>query len=143
MFYSAEKNGFYTPEIHGAGMPSDVVEIGYSDWLLLLQGQAEGKKIISDQNGRPFLAEQSDTPFVPSRVPMRKARRMLRSVGLLEGIEAALNSIPGEAGENARDDWEYSSEIDRSNPTFQLLVQGLGLTQQQIDDLMIAADALP
>lgn len=102
-----------------------------------------GWEPISEEEAQLIRRQNYQSPPAPTKVPIRKARKILRSAGLLGQIEELLNAIPGEQGANARDDWEYSSEIDRGNPTFQLLAQGLGLTEQQIDELMIAADALP
>lgn len=79
--------------------------------------------------------------LVPSRVPMRKARKALRAAGLLAQIESALDAIPGPEGEDARDDWEYSSEVHRDNPTLQALSSLIGITEEQLDQLFITADA--
>lgn len=54
-FYSQKENGFFT-DLNKA--PSDVVEITTDEWLLLLDGQDNGMKIVSNQEGYPVLTEQ-------------------------------------------------------------------------------------
>jgi hypothetical protein len=66
MFYSKTTNGFYTTEIHGTNMPSDVVSITAEQWQALLQGQAEGQIITADANGNPINADQ---PVIPAPAP--------------------------------------------------------------------------
>ena len=57
MFYSAQTGGFYTKEIHGENIPTDVVEITAQEYRALIDGQVGGKRIITDGAGRPMLAE--------------------------------------------------------------------------------------
>ncbi|EOQ8240997.1 tail fiber assembly protein, partial [Escherichia coli] len=54
-FYSQKENGFFT-DLNKA--PSDAVEITTDEWLSLLDGQDNGMKIISNQEGYPVLTEQ-------------------------------------------------------------------------------------
>ncbi len=58
MFFSSSTGGFYAAEIHGENMPADVVEITAEEHAALLAGQAAGKVIDADENGRPVLQEQ-------------------------------------------------------------------------------------
>lgn len=57
MFYSKSTRGFYTEEIHGANMPSDVVAITQEQHEALIAGQSLGKELSSDENGYPVLVE--------------------------------------------------------------------------------------
>ena len=57
MFYSKETGGFYTREIHGDNIPTDVVEITAGEHAALLQGQSQGKIIYADKNGKPVLKD--------------------------------------------------------------------------------------
>lgn len=56
MFYSATTGGFYDPEINTL-IPDDAVKISPTTHSALLAGQAEGKRIVSDSNGAPTLAD--------------------------------------------------------------------------------------
>lgn len=60
-FYSASARGFYVDSIHGAGMPSDIVEIPEGEWRGLLEAQATGSRITPDESGRP-VAVLPNTP---------------------------------------------------------------------------------
>lgn len=53
-FYSQKENGFFT-DLNKA--PSDAVEITTDEWLSLLDGQDNGMKIVSNQEGYPVLTE--------------------------------------------------------------------------------------
>lgn len=57
MLYSKSQNGFYLPEIHGENIPSDAVEITDEQHAKLLAGQSNGKRIVTDENGQPVLAD--------------------------------------------------------------------------------------
>ena len=57
MFYSKLTGGFYDSATHGDNIPSDVVEITTEQWSALLDGQAQGKVIVSDDNRVPTLVD--------------------------------------------------------------------------------------
>lgn len=57
MFYSASNNGFYTVDIHGGNMPSDVVEIGDDNHQELIHAQTQGKQIVPGADGYPMLID--------------------------------------------------------------------------------------
>ena len=57
MFYSKSTGGFYTREIHGDNIPTDAVEITEAEYVALLEGQSQGKRIVADENGRPILQD--------------------------------------------------------------------------------------
>lgn len=57
MLYSKTTNGFYDPAIN-FNIPEDVVEISAERHKELMQGQASGKIIKSDDKGFPELADK-------------------------------------------------------------------------------------
>ena len=80
MFYSASTNGFYSREIHGDNMPTDVVEITAEQHAALINGQSAGKIIAADAAGRPVL--QDPPPLTPEQEQKRinsEARAYLAS----------------------------------------------------------------
>ncbi|PKM43251.1 MAG: hypothetical protein CVV05_15505 [Gammaproteobacteria bacterium HGW-Gammaproteobacteria-1] len=79
---------------------------------------------------------------VPPVVTMRQARIALSRTGLLSQVDAALASLAGQEGEEARIEWEFSMVVERHRPLVQLLAPALGLTDQQLDELFILADTL-
>lgn len=58
MFYAKSTRGFYDRAIHGDNIPADAVEITREDHLVLMAGQAQGKRIVPDDAGFPVLADQ-------------------------------------------------------------------------------------
>lgn len=57
MFYSKSTGGFYDTAIHGENIPADAVEITAEEHIALLVGQSKGKRIVSDSDGAPTLAD--------------------------------------------------------------------------------------
>lgn len=74
MKYSATTNGFYLPEIHGNNIPFDAVEITEAEYLTLLAGQSQGKRIVAGVRGLPVLADQPPKPL--SEVKAAKLREL-------------------------------------------------------------------
>lgn len=81
-------------------------------------------------------------PVVPVAVTMRQARLALLGAGLLDDVDAAINSLPSPQKEAARIEWEYSQEVQRHNGFVSVLAPMLGLTEAQTDALFIAAAGL-
>lgn len=57
MFYSATTGGFYDAAIHGENIPADAVEISEAAHAALIEGQANGKRIVAGKGGVPVLAD--------------------------------------------------------------------------------------
>lgn len=83
-------------------------------------------------------AAPTDSNGVPVRVPMAAGRIALSRAGKLAAIKAALAAMPGQAGEEAREWFEYSSHIERAHPTVQAMTPLIG-TSADVDALFIAA----
>lgn len=62
MFYSQSKNAFYSNDINGDNMPSDVVKISIEQHQALISGQSQGKKIAGDAYGNPILIDAPPPP---------------------------------------------------------------------------------
>lgn len=90
MFYSKSSGGFFTQEIHGAGIPSDAVEITEQHHAELLAGQSAGKLIAADVGGYPVLIDPTPTPL-PVVIEGAKARVRAARVAVfatLAGIQS-------------------------------------------------------
>ena len=61
MLFSSKSKGFYDPRVH-SDIPDDAIEIKKELYLALLEGQASGKLIDSDQHGNPLLVEPPISP---------------------------------------------------------------------------------
>lgn len=91
-------------------------------------------------------AEEQPAPValssVPELVTMRQARLALLQTGKLSLVNSAIASMPGEAGEAARIEWEFSSIVERKRPYVQQIAVALGMSSQQLDDLFSLAATL-
>jgi len=85
-------------------------------------------------------AEEPEPPGVPAKVSMRQARLALLGAGLLSTVQAYMDN---DATEAVRIEWEYAVDIHRSRDLVEGIGTLLGLTSEQIDDLFIAARAIP
>lgn len=81
-------------------------------------------------------------PTVPSSITMRQARLVLLAAGLIDSVQAAINSLPSPQKEKAQIEWEYSNEVQRHNGFVASLAPALGLADAQIDAMFMAGAAL-
>ena len=79
---------------------------------------------------------------VPQQVTMRQARLALLSAGLLDDVDAAIAALPSPQKEVARIEWEYSQEVQRHSGFVSVLAPALGMTDEQTDELFLAAAGL-
>lgn len=79
---------------------------------------------------------------VPPSVTMRQARLALHARGLLTSVQAAINALPADDKPRAQIEWDYSNELQRSNPFVALLGAALGLDSAGIDALFVEASRL-
>lgn len=89
----------------------------------------------------PTPAPKPD-PVVPQAVTMRQARLALLGAGLLSSVEGAIDALAEPTKTAARIEWEYSQEVHRNKQLVLVLAPLLGLTEQQLDNLFIAAAEL-
>lgn len=75
-------------------------------------------------------------------VTMRQARLALLSSGLLTLVNTAVAGMSGIAGDAARIEWEYASEIRRDSTLVLGLSSTLGLTVEQLDELFLVASRI-
>lgn len=83
----------------------------------------------------------ADMP-VPAVVSMRQARLALLGAGLLGAVESGIDGLPEPDRSAARIEWEYATELRRDHPLIASLAQQLGLSEQQVDGLFIAASQI-
>lgn len=72
---------------------------------------------------------------VPQSVTPLQARKALRAAGLL----ASVNSWLEDQDEDVREVWEYALTIERTNPIILSAATALGLTDDGLDALFVAA----
>lgn len=91
---------------------------------------------------RPYPAIEP-VPPVPAEVTMRQARTALLLAGKLDDVQAAIDGIVDATNRRvAQIAWDYSSVVQRHYGLVAALAPGLGLTDDQVDDLFRTAGGL-
>lgn len=93
-------------------------------------------------DGQTFTPPPPEPEPVPDAVSMRQARLALSRNGLLANAETAIAGMTGSAGDEARIEWEYATELRRDHPLVVALGQTLGLDDAAKDDLFRQAAAI-
>ncbi len=75
-------------------------------------------------------------------VTMRQARRALLAAGKLALVQPAIDALPEPDKSVAHITWEYSTEVQRTNPFVLSLAPALGLDDAGLDALFAAAAVL-
>ena len=79
---------------------------------------------------------------IPQEVQLWRVRTILKLSGLESNIETALNGLDEPMKTGALYVWNYGTTIERGSATVQLLQYVLGLTDTQVDDIFIQANAI-
>jgi hypothetical protein len=80
---------------------------------------------------------------VPERVTQRQLRLAMLGLGLTaEMVEAQLANLPSSQKAAALIEWEYSLDAKRDHPLIASIGQAMGLTDDQVDDIFRAAEAI-
>jgi len=86
--------------------------------------------------------DEGDKVHVPQEVSMRQARLALLARGVLDQVDAAIESLPSPDREAARIEWDYSSVVARNSPLVVMMGAALGLDDAALDELFITAARL-
>jgi hypothetical protein len=96
------------------------------------------KEWLSKGNQPEFIQEvqQEQTQVIQKvqEVTMRQARLTLLEYGLLDQVQAYVNTLDTAA----KIEWEYGSTVRRDNPLILAFI-GNGFTQEQMDELFVVA----
>jgi hypothetical protein len=101
----------------------------------------QAAEITPSTPGRAFAVPPPPAPVPPAVPPVIaawKAKRILRGLGLLDDVEAAVAA----AGGLAADAWAGAAEWSRDSAVIASLGGLLNLTSAEIDDVFVAADAI-
>ena len=92
-------------------------------------------------DGETFAAAPIIAPprVVPETVTLAQARAALMGAGLFETVNAFISNNPNPVLKMA---WEYTNNVSRNGAFVTALGPLLGLTDEQLDDLFIAAAAI-
>lgn len=102
----------------------------------------EGHAYDPVANAIVAYAPNPEPEAIPTEVTMRQARLALLAAGKLAGVEAAIASMPEPQRTAASIEWEYSNDLQRSNPFVAQLGAALGLDDAGIDALFVEASKL-
>lgn len=83
----------------------------------------------------PYVAPP---PVIPQSITMRQARLALLGAGLLDTVNAGMAGM----SQAAQIEWEFASEVQRSNPLIGAMAAALGMTDAQLDDLFTLGSTL-
>jgi len=81
-------------------------------------------------------------PTVPYEVQLWRIRTVLKLMQLEAQIESAIDAMPEPSKTAATFIWKFGTTVERSSQTVLLLQSVLQLTDEQVDDLFIQADAI-
>lgn len=93
--------------------------------------------IFIEYNNGFVTQEPKSTILVPSTITIRQARLQLLEVGLLDDVEALVSQ-----DRKWQIEWEYATEVERISPLIESVKEAMSLTDEQIDNMFIAASKL-
>jgi hypothetical protein len=122
------------------------IEPNHNNWTLI---PYLGGLVKEKWNGTEWVEGASEVeiveatkPIIPQEVQLWRVRTILKLSGLESNIETALNGLDEPMKTGALYVWNYGTTIERQSATVQLLQYVLGLTDTQVDDIFIQANAI-
>ncbi len=92
------------------------------------------------------LVNGEELPELPKRVPREipnwRAKVVLATMGLLTAVEAVINALPEPEKTIVSLAWNSDAKLARKGKTVTQLASILNLSDQQLDELFIAAEAI-
>ena len=142
IYYSSATQGFYDTALNAA-IPPDALEIQPAYHADLLAAQASGASIVADNNGVP----QAVFPTPPTEAEVLAAWRATAEVSRFQAFAAlyaidklddATAAVEAEGGLTVLA-WQNAQVFKRSSPMLAALAPALGLDDEALDDLFLAA----
>jgi hypothetical protein len=96
-------------------------------------------------NIQPVEYEEQIIPepqIVPFDVPTWRLRAILALDNLEQSVTDALNQLTEPQKTIAKRAWDYGSKTERSSPTVDFIKGVLSLTDAQVDDIFVQAEAI-
>ena len=92
----------------------------------------------------PAYIQYVDVPpmTVPYEVQLWRIRTVLKLMQLETQIESAIEAMPEPSKTAATYIWKFGTTVERASQTVLLLQSALQMTNEQVDDLFIQADAI-
>lgn len=116
-------------------IPMDETSPLYQEYLHFLQagGTVEQSNLFTEEEIRHNC---------PIEIPLWRLRVILRVMNLETAIENALELLQEPNRTAAKYIWEYGTAIDRNSPNVLFIQSSLGLTDLQVNDIFIQANAI-
>ena len=111
--------------------PSDAIEISESDWHSAFAAPGRCRWIDGRLTVDPEPALSGGVPVSASKLGLKRA---LAQQGAWTAVKAAIAADP-----ELQEDWDLATEIRRADPLTQAMIAKLGLTDAQVDALLIRA----
>ena len=92
----------------------------------------------------PAYIQYVDVPpiTVPYEVQLWRIRTVLKFMQLETQIESAIDAMPEPSKTAATYIWKFGTTVERASQTVLLLQSALQMTNEQVDDLFIQAEAI-
>lgn len=120
ILYDPVSKGFYNSKFHKDNVPSGALEVTEEKYKQLLEGQAQGKFIISDEQGNPVLSDRPQLAI--DKLAARKRREMdnARDATFAAGMGYTLP--------------DGSVDVVQTRPQDQINLMGLGIKAERLVD---------
>jgi len=136
IYFSAKNLGFYHSDLFAPGdMPADAAEISADTYRQLLDGQAKGKIIAADKDGKPVLQDPPPAaePFLP--LSAVQIRLWMQGRGETDAdIEEIIDGLNSPLKEEARIKWQYATYFERGSQFIADLAKAMGWTPDWLDE---------
>ncbi|WP_336741318.1 hypothetical protein [Aureimonas altamirensis] len=113
--------------------PPEAEEPAYARWI------GHGWEVHTPPPPEPEPEPEPLESGVPTSVTIRQAKLQMSRAGILSAVDAAIAGMEGQAGEEARIEWQYATELRRAHPLVEALGPTLGLSDEAIDALFVEA----
>lgn len=120
-----------------------VVFAGVDTWFYSFESEMQAKELLNfdGENYNPTFKPKPEP--VPQQVTRRQALTVIKQMGLVPQIEAALDAITDTNQKIAAETyWQESLHFERDNELLISLAEGIGLTSEPLDNLFIQAGKL-
>ena len=137
IYYAKSTNGFYVSDVHGDAMPGDAKEVIDSEYLRLIELQADGCKIVPDDAGNPIAVEceKHDSPSVCTPAQGLIALFALKQI-TEDYVLEAVAQIPDPVQQyTARIGYQRATTWERNSPAMAVMATLLQLSDDDLDEL--------
>lgn len=145
-FYDKTSNGFYLDEIH-LKIPGSAVEISENLYLSLLEGQSQGKQIISGKNGVPTLCpaqpseahEWNGEKWIINKYKAAELKAKQQAEVWEQIKQRRHNNLRGGVYIKSVDKWFHSNDESRQQYTFLRTFDKLpnGMTWKTMENVFV------